>query len=125
MNSFRWHLWLLYSKQARNYMSRKSEKLLDKQHWLWAFSHAQQKAYDAEKVGKWMLFIRQEHVNEVWEKIRQATEQGLLGICCKVATAMHNSPQARSETSKLICVYTYDYDDQADVRRILAALRTL
>jgi hypothetical protein len=27
MNSFSWHLWLLSSKQARNYMSRKSEKL--------------------------------------------------------------------------------------------------
>jgi hypothetical protein len=32
MNSFSWHLWLISSKQARNYMSRKSEKLLDKQH---------------------------------------------------------------------------------------------
>jgi hypothetical protein len=31
MNSFRWHLWLISSKQARNYMSRRSEKLLDKQ----------------------------------------------------------------------------------------------
>jgi hypothetical protein len=32
IESLSYLLWLISSKQARNYMSRKSEKLLDKQH---------------------------------------------------------------------------------------------
>lgn len=39
----------------------------------------------------------------------------------KVATAKKN-PNARSSNSRVICVYTYDWNDERDVKRIREAL---
>jgi hypothetical protein len=49
---------------------------------------------------------------------------GRLGISAKAATARH-SELATSPRTKLICVYTRDWQDQDDVRRVLRQLRDL
>ncbi len=74
--------------------------------------------------GKWLIFIPEEAVDEVWARIGEATEQGKLGGSAKVATARPN-PLALDPKKRVICVYTYDWTDEADVRRIREELRKL
>lgn len=73
-------------------------------------------------VGKWLVFVRHEHVDEVWERIRSAVEAGKLGISAKVSTSR---PSGYKSTDHVICVYTYDFRDKADVGRVLTALRDI
>jgi Domain of unknown function (DUF1917) len=70
--------------------------------------------------GKWMLFPTPSHVDEVWAKVARATTAGELGMGAKVATA---GDDGRSERSRLICVYTYDFSDEEDVKRVLRKLK--
>jgi hypothetical protein len=49
--------------------------------------------------------------------VKQATEAGLLGGGAKVGWFYG--------TSYVVCVYTYDGDDEQDVMRVREALRTL
>ena len=81
-------------------------------------------AGDYERSGKWLLFTPIDAHDEVWSKIRAATEAGELGYAAKAATSRKNELQARSG-ALLTCVYTYDFDDHDDVRRVLEALRKL
>lgn len=73
--------------------------------------------------GKWLLFISRPKVDQIWSEIEAATRAGRLGCAAKVATAKEN-PHATS-AAHVICVYTSDYRDLDDVRRVLAELRTL
>ena len=75
-------------------------------------------------VGKWMLFPRANEVDQVWEKVVRATVDGRLGISCKVATRESDDPGdvAFLARTRLICVYTYDFGDEEDVRRVLNGL---
>lgn len=79
---------------------------------------------ETPRIGKWLIFLHVREVDEKWAVIKQNTVDGLLGICSKVATA-HPSPLARTPTSKVICVYTYDSDDVDDVTRVRDRLRVL
>lgn len=74
--------------------------------------------------GKWMLFIYENEINNAWQVIRTAVEEGRLGETAKVATARPN-PNELKEGLKLICVYTYNSEDKDDVLRILQSLREL
>ncbi len=92
---------------------------------LWIMAQPQASGPSAsEKTGKWLLFVPVKDIDEVWTRIREATESGRLGIASKVATARHN-PNARSPSTKVICVYTYSYEDEEDVMRVREELRRL
>ena len=73
-----------------------------------------------ERGGKWMLFIKTAEIDEWWEKIKSATESGRLGSSAKVAT-MKPNPNTVANDSRLICVYTYDLDDEHDCSRVRQA----
>ncbi len=77
-----------------------------------------------ENGGKWLIFVPLTQVDEVWEKIRRATEEGKLGGSAKASTARPN-PNARDPNTKVICVYTYDWTDENDVKRVREELRQL
>jgi hypothetical protein len=79
---------------------------------------------DFEKCGKWMLFSPTADHDDVWAKIRRTTEAGELGCAAKAATARPNGLQTSSR-ALVTCVYTYDFEDLDDVRRVLVALRRL
>jgi hypothetical protein len=74
--------------------------------------------------GKWQIFLPVAQIDELWPKIKLATEEGLLGDSSKVSTAKPN-PNATSPDEEVICVYTYDSTDVADVKRIRQELRAL
>ena len=86
------------------------------EYWLCADRRKGAYPESTERTGKWLIFENAENVDEVWAKIREATEQGKLGDSAKVATS------ASGGRSRVICVYTYDWTDEKDVRRVRAEL---
>ncbi len=77
------------------------------------------------KEGKWMLFPSPQNVDEVWAKVAKATWEGELGVGAKVATKKDDGDDEKSERSRLVCVYTRDFEDRADVARVLKKLVVL
>ena len=114
-----------------------------KDYWIFAFSPAYKEEELTEihkrlikkkrmleknklKTGKWLIFVNRENIDEVWEKIKSATEQGILGIEAKVSTAKPKPADRGYEKDKhVICVYTYDWTDEKDVKRVREELRKL
>jgi len=78
---------------------------------------------DAEKAGKWLIFLEPSRTDELWKKIRNATAAGELGISAKVSTAKHN-PESRDERM-VIYVYTRDWEDEENVMHIREVLKDL
>jgi hypothetical protein len=73
-------------------------------------------------VGKWLISVRRGSVDEVWGRVRQATEVGQLGIAAKVSTSR---PSAYKSQDHVICVYTHDFRDKANVGEVLKRLREI
>jgi hypothetical protein len=92
--------------------------------WLCADRRCGDYPADTERCGKWLLFVPVEQIDGVWDKVRAATEEGRLGGSAKVATA-RPSPLASNPAVRVVCVYTYDWADEADVMRVRAELRGL
>lgn len=91
--------------------------------YLWAFCPAREQR-TANSGGKWLVFVPVAEVDSWWSEIRRAVEAGELGNQAKVATAYDNA-LAVSAKLRVICVYTPDWADKADVGRVLAGLREL
>ena len=68
--------------------------------------------------GKWMLFPSSDKLDRTWKIVAEATANGKLGSMAKVATA----GSEREQNVRLICVYTEDFSNQKDVRRVLEEL---
>ena len=68
--------------------------------------------------SKWMLFPKLDDLPRVWRLVAEATAAGKLGPVCKVGTW---EPDTITKGS-LICVYTKDFTDLVDVKRVMAAL---
>ncbi|KAI9723646.1 MAG: hypothetical protein M1812_000946 [Candelaria pacifica] len=68
--------------------------------------------------GKWMLFPMPEHVNKTWSLIATAVVNNELGSTAKIATDEGKGDRV----SRLICVYTDDFSDTDDVKRVIAKL---
>ena len=71
-------------------------------------------------IGKWMLFPMPNEVDEIWAIVAKGTLEGRLGSQAKVATdASDGKPE------RLICVYTEDFTDVKDVKRVLKEMNRL
>ncbi|KAG2413761.1 hypothetical protein HFD88_002950 [Aspergillus terreus] len=68
--------------------------------------------------GKWMLFLTPDRVDEYWAAVAEATARGELGIAAKVATDEGKGP----DSARLLAVYTRDYADPDDVKRVIGKL---
>ncbi|KAI0880948.1 DUF1917-domain-containing protein [Annulohypoxylon maeteangense] len=73
------------------------------------------------RCGKWMLFCNTFEVNEIWKIIAKATINNELGIGAKVAPRQTTDKR----TERLICVYTADFSDTQDVKRVAEKLKKL
>lgn len=69
-----------------------------------------------------MLFCTPAEVNDVWEIVAKATANNELGIAAKVAP---KSLEEDPRKDRLICVYTTDFANKADVGRVLRKMREL
>jgi hypothetical protein len=93
-------------------------------YWIYAIREKGEYPKSTPRGGKWLIFVNPKDVDEVWLKIKKAVEEGKLGGSAKVATAKP-SPSAGKSDAKVICVYTYDWTDEEDVKRIREELRKL
>jgi len=64
-----------------------------------------------------MLFPKLEDAPRYWYKVAEATIDNRLGIGAKISTGLG---EAREE--RLICIYTKDFFDMDDIRRVLEGL---
>ena len=94
-------------------------------YWLYAFRKKGQYPKLASRSGKWLIFVSPKNVDEVWRKIKKAVEEGRLGNSAKVSTAKTNPLRSKRSKGHVICVYTYDWTDKKDVKRIREELRKL
>ncbi|KAK3180413.1 hypothetical protein K4F52_008264 [Lecanicillium sp. MT-2017a] len=74
------------------------------------------------RAGKWLLFAPATEIHELWEIVAKATANNELGIAAKVLPRQENEDPRKD---RLICVYTADFMDKADVGRVLQRLREL
>ncbi|KKA28005.1 hypothetical protein TD95_004846 [Thielaviopsis punctulata] len=74
--------------------------------------------------GKWMLVIDRKLIDQVWKSIVQATLNNTLGVAAKVQPA-NNPDKGPPRKEHLISVYTRDYTDTGDVKRVLLRLKEL
>lgn len=72
--------------------------------------------------GKWMLFPHVDDIDRIWRAVCKGVDDGKLGPTAKIATNGQDARSLREENLRLICVYTRDFSDQKDVRRVLDAL---
>ncbi len=92
--------------------------------WLYAVRQLGRYPSATDQSGKWLVFVHFSKVDKMWAKIKEATEQGKLGGSSKVATAIPHA-DATEPDKKVICVYTYDWTDEEDARRVREELRQL
>lgn len=69
-----------------------------------------------------MIFCSDHDVDDIWQVIARATAANELGIAAKVGTRPEDEGIKRD---RVICVYTADFTDKADVGRVLQKLREL
>lgn len=69
--------------------------------------------------GKWMLFPNEEDASDIWKRVATAVIEGKLGTAAKIAT------DDDGKGSRLICIYTKDFSDEADVKRVLQEIQKL
>ncbi len=115
-------------KQAELYSNYKPTDPSVRSAWIYALRQERREEYppDGENSGKWLIFAPTEQVDEIWDKIKNAVKNGLLGNRAKVAPI--RSARVDEFTGKqrqVICVYTYDWKDEKDVMRIREELRKL
>lgn len=75
------------------------------------------------RAGAWVIPTTVGHVDDLWARIKQATEAGELGYKSKVSTSPGKN-QAH-DNQRLIHVRVADSADQDDVQRVRGALRAL
>lgn len=87
--------------------------------WLYAACDAWWYPEDTPRSGKWLVFLPDERIDTFWFRVRFSLSMWRLGRTAKVTTGR------KGEKEHVVCVYTYDYADVADVMRIRQELRNL
>ena len=73
--------------------------------------------------GKWMIFLSRDVADANWIKIATAVVEGELGCAAKIGpTKIDTTHQAGAGRPVLCCIYTSDFSDRAEVKRVLLAL---
>lgn len=75
---------------------------------------------DSERVGKWLFFMAEKFIDNTWQNVSKAVEEGKLWKAAKTSTAWRSKGGVY-----VVCVYTYDCEDEDDVMRIRAYLREM
>ena len=109
-----------------------SENIIENPFWIYANPSAavSTKMPLGLNIGKWCIFVQKEDLEEVWECVAEATKAGRFWRGAKVSTEwaqtfyLMRNPKADPD-EHVICVYSYDSNDEADVIRIREALRKI
>ena len=52
-------------------------------YWIYATRRIGNYPESTERSGKWLIFVPMQRIDDVWRRIKRATEQGLLGDSAK------------------------------------------
>lgn len=70
-----------------------------------------------------MLFCKTAVVDDIWAAIVSAAAVHALGLSAKVSPRKVEDASTRSRADEhVVCVYTFDYTDDADASRVAAAI---
>jgi hypothetical protein len=91
-----------------------------------AFSLSAPEDLDPMRIGKWLIYLSCQHVGYCWPLVREATEEGTLGVSAKISTdwgKAHDLVGMISEglggwRDHVICIYTADWRNREDVARV-------
>ncbi|XP_031568577.1 uncharacterized protein LOC116303216 isoform X1 [Actinia tenebrosa] len=109
----RWLLYMIMRKEWRDLLKNKHDKMVTSETLK---ELALKYNYTS---GKWMIFASSKHIDDIWFTIAKAVVAGKLGMTTKVSTK--NPPKK----SHVICVYTENFTNKDDVRRVEKGLRDL
>ncbi len=58
-----------------------------------------------EEQGKWLIFVKRDEIDDIWNVIKDADESGKLGTGAKVSTkkASEKSPTSSKDNTHVIC----------------------
>jgi len=76
-------------------------------------------------VGKWILWVTREDLDEAWAKVLHALSEGKLGFLAKVTAASSWPTDFNTVQHHSLVIQTKDFTDKKDVDRVLAALREI
>ena len=110
-------------RMAASLSDRKPSEVVEV-YWLYAENESAAYPQATDNSGKWLVFVDAHEVDEVWSAVAKATREGRLGGRSKVATAAPNG-FSQDPTKRVICVYTYDWKDVGDVKRVREVLHQL
>lgn len=91
--------------------------------WLRTYRECDGYPDHTERGGKWLVFLVSDRHDALWEIVKNATQEGKLGGSSKASTGLR--PDSDSKAQGVICIYTYDGDDETDVMRVREVLRDL
>jgi hypothetical protein len=94
-----------------------------KDEWIWAKRKTGSYKEDTKNCGKWLIFLTSAQVDKVWKLVKESVENGKLGNIAKVST-LYKTLGSRPNRH-VICVYTYNWKDENDVRLIRLALKRI
>lgn len=100
--------------------------------WIWTFNgdintyimQSRECIKNPLAVGKWLIFVNRERVDRLWGIIHTETKLGKLSVAAQVSSRFHADGYSKNG-SHVISVYTPNYKDEADVKRVREALRKL
>lgn len=95
-------------------------------YWIYSIneSYKFKKSKAERRSGKWLIFDTVKKIDSIWLLIDEQTKNGKLGPSAKVSTSKPNK-NATEKTSRVICVFTENYDDKDDLSRIISVLREM
>jgi hypothetical protein len=94
-----------------------------RENWLSSYVKNEYKTHTSNG-GKWLIFCDRKDINKTWKKVKKLLENNKLGNIAKVSTAKDSSLKSKEKpTQHVICVYTYDFDDFDDIKRINTNLK--
>lgn len=105
----------------RTYVFEKLEGMTN-DYWVYAQRKNGEYPEHTSRGGKWLIFMNSYNLGKIWTRVKIAVEEGRLGGIAKASNPKHES-YSKNSSSKVICVYTYDWKDIQDVQRIREELR--
>lgn len=92
-------------------------------YWMYAQRKSGEYPEHTSRGGKWLIFANRYALNKIWTEVKIAVEEGRLGGIAKAPRARNSRSQ--NSSSGVICVYTYDWEDREDVKRVREELRKI
>lgn len=92
---------------------------------FWHFAWAPYSRFRSSYItGKWMIYVPDNELDEVWSRVKDAVEQEGIAPGAKCSTALVN-PRQESHGSKIICVYVDHYKAEEETKEVLTHLRRI